>query len=624
MEPVPPPVSADLQAEAPASPPKPSGGAQDAVPPGVNASASPSSASNAAADLGSSSQPAEGSSGPKSAPAEASLPPVGSSSVLAGGCDADNGCDPPSATAPVPPAAEGDRTGSRASLKAPEASGERRRSRHEALETVVDALAHINSPSQFAPPAANALAGARGGGAGDRAAPAPVLETAKSKKLHLGSSHQAYTGLDQWLDNYGIDIEDLGPNFQSGKLTNAHKLDLATYSWTQDKHADVKGAVVLFHSYTSHALWDFMRHQPGKREVISEVNTRTGERETVDLTTWVPLYSGSWVEAFWKQGFNVYAMDHQSHGRSAGWREWRCNVEKFDHLVDDALQFIKTVVAKDPVTPDNVPIYVLGYSMGGNITLQTLARIFADDSDEGRHLQARVRAAVLLAPMLRILLDRKTAFLAKLNKSVISCCMPNLRLGRSTGDEAYAYLDRWYEKDPFAYGGSPKSRMIANLYSATIKANKVIRTLPEHLKVLCLQGTGDATVDYRAALLLAKTRVRLDLMYLTGWSHYLAKQIGFELLRDLVAAWVHAKLRTDTLLSPTRDSFQSASSGLNAAADCGANACTQTSFEAFAVPPPTVGQEASKQSQGEPPCGSASAAAEEPDAHRRRDVLDSA
>ncbi|KFH07063.1 putative phospholipase [Toxoplasma gondii MAS] len=471
----------------------------------------------------------------------------------------------------------------RKSAASAKGEAEQRRPNHGVLEKVVDALEHINSPTSVRPPGAPAASPPAAASPHAEGPSTPAVAKARSKKLHFGSSHQAYTGIDEWLDNYEIDLKDLGPNFRSGKLTNAQNLDLATYTWTQDTFSHVKGAVVLFHSYTSHALWDFMRHQPTAQAVVSQVDTLTGEKETVDMLSWVPIYNGSWVEAFWNLGFNVYAIDHQSHGRSAGWREWRCNVETFDHLVDDAVLFIKSVVAADPMTPDSVPIYVLGYSMGGNITIQTLARIFADQSEEGKQLQSRVKAAVLLAPMLRILFDRKTEFLAKINRHIISCCVPNLRLGRSSGDEAYAYLDRWYEKDPYAYSGSAKSRMIANLYSATLKTKKLMKTLPEHLRVLCLQGTADATVDHRAALLLAKTPVRLDLMYLTGWSHYLAKQIGFELLRDLVAAWVHAKLQVDTAVPAHRDSLESWAAESTNPRDRVADMGTQTSVT---LPPP--------------------------------------
>ncbi|PHJ23349.1 acylglycerol [Cystoisospora suis] len=513
----------------------------------------------------------------------------------------------------------------------------------------------LHPSSEFQRVTIGASSSLKGQGTGGRGVPAAsgALDACKSKKLHLGTSHQNYAGVEEWLEAYQISLADLGPHFRAGKLTNQQGLDLATYSWTHQKRQDVRGAVVLFHSYTSHALWDFMRHQPAHQCVEVSVHRKVSttsaashhheqqqggaqqsqqetQTELVDMKTWIPLYSGSWVEAFYSQGLNVYALDHQSHGHSAGWNGWRCNVEKFDHFVDDAFLFLKSTVATDPLTPRSSPIYILGYSMGGNITLQTLCRVFnnrdfarelrekdnhdhdydtlranSSSQDEGvftatiQELRDRVKGCVLLAPMLKILLDRKTRCLAKFNRSIISSCMPNLRLARGgTSDEEYAYLDWWYEKDLYAYGGSSKSRMIANLYGATIQIKKMIKTLPPHLRVICLQGTKDMTVDHRAALMLAKSPVQLDLLYLTGWSHYLAKEKGFELLRDLVVAWIHSKLQLDSSpSSPRKKSRGSISSAFTDEMSAvikeddeqekkeGIDIMTQTSFDALPSTP---------------------------------------
>ncbi|UKJ99963.2 hypothetical protein MACK_000029 [Theileria orientalis] len=97
-------------------------------------------------------------------------------------------------------------------------------------------------------------------------------------------------------------------------------------------------------------------------------------------------YTGSFVELMNRMGYNVYAMDIQSHGLSEGARELKCFAEKFDDYVDDLLQYVGIVksgrffehgqTSSDIVTPAMVPRggqYVLvGFSMGANIAVQAI------------------------------------------------------------------------------------------------------------------------------------------------------------------------------------------------------------------------------------------------------------
>lgn len=150
-------------------------------------------------------------------------------------------------------------------------------------------------------------------------------------------------------------------------------------------------------------------------------------------------------------GMNVYALDHQSHGRSDGWREWRCNVAKFDFLIDDAIQFLREKVEGDSALPKDAPLVVLGYSMGGNVAIQCIDRVLRVDALAS--IKRRLSHAVLLAPLIQIKLDRKTEVLAKFNKFCLASCMPNLRFSRASSGEC-KFLDRWYENDALAYSGT--------------------------------------------------------------------------------------------------------------------------------------------------------------------------
>ncbi|CDJ41178.1 acylglycerol lipase, putative [Eimeria tenella] len=385
-----------------------------------------------------------------------------------------------------------------------------------------------------APLAAAAAAAAADAAAGEAAAKRSSVdvripyERPRSRKLNRTSSYQCHVDMAGWLQAFPhMTLSDLGPGFAADSFCNGQGLRLATYAWRQTRKAP-KAAVVLFHSYTSYALFDFLRHQPPEGDKLEDA---TQEEEN-----WVPKFHGSWIEAFYQLGMNVYAMDHQSHGRSEGWRQWRCNVSKFDYLVDDGIQFLSETVCGDPQLPEDVPIVLVGYSMGGNVVIQCLGRIYA--CEKLLAIKSRVTQAVLLAPLIKIKLDWKTKLMLMINRSLISCWLPNLRFSRAENSGDCPFLGWWYDKDPFTYSGRTKSRMGAALFDASRKLPRILRGFPPQLKLLCLQGTHDQTVDFHAPLKLYESPVKLDLLYLCGWSHYIPKQSGADRLIDLVTAWM--------------------------------------------------------------------------------------
>lgn len=104
---------------------------------------------------------------------------------------------------------------------------------------------------------------------------------AKSCTLNRASSKQRFFPMEAWFRIYPLlDMEDLGPGFSSDVFVNAQGLKIATYAWRQCNKPT--GAAVLFHSYTSYALFDFLRHQP---------EGGLGENQKEDAT-WVPKFKG--------------------------------------------------------------------------------------------------------------------------------------------------------------------------------------------------------------------------------------------------------------------------------------------------------------------------------------------
>lgn len=68
-------------------------------------------------------------------------------------------------------------------------------------------------------------------------------------------------------------------------------------------------------------------------------------------------------------GIAVFGMDHQGHGLSHG---DRCHVEHFDDYVTDVLEFTHRVQSK--YSFDKLPKYLLGHSLGGQISLRAALR----------------------------------------------------------------------------------------------------------------------------------------------------------------------------------------------------------------------------------------------------------
>lgn len=91
-----------------------------------------------------------------------------------------------------------------------------------------------------------------------------LYDRPRSRKLNRTSSNQCHVDMAGWLQAFPhMTMEDLGPGFSTDSFINSQGLKIATYAWRQQqKQQPPTAAVVLFHSYTSYALFDFLRHQP--------------------------------------------------------------------------------------------------------------------------------------------------------------------------------------------------------------------------------------------------------------------------------------------------------------------------------------------------------------------------
>ncbi|SCL94302.1 lysophospholipase, putative [Plasmodium chabaudi adami] len=159
-----------------------------------------------------------------------------------------------------------------------------------------------------------------------------------------------------------------------GWLCNKKGLLLKTYRWLANNAA---GIVLLIHGFRCHTRLNFMR--------INLQMPNNNEDLVVDTDNYY-IYKDSWIEKFNQNGYSVYALDLQGHGESQSWKNVKGDFSSFDDLVDDVIQYMNHIqdeIENDNKTDDEshnilatkkkkLPMYVVGYSMGGNIVLRAL------------------------------------------------------------------------------------------------------------------------------------------------------------------------------------------------------------------------------------------------------------
>ena len=264
-----------------------------------------------------------------------------------------------------------------------------------------------------------------------------------------------------------------------GVLINAQGLALHTRVWLTTSVARA-GVVLLVHGFGEHS---------GRYEHVAA--------------------------AFNAACFDVYALDHQGHGRSEGERAY---VQRLGHFVDDLAQFVRERVAPDAAGRTlrhpgvRAPLFCIGHSMGG-----LLAYLLTSRGDPGTATQwsgvVYSAPAFVPDPAIATPLNR---FLA----GALSSVAPKLALEKLDGSKVTrsAATNATYALDPLVYHGGIKIRLGAELLGGFgIVAESQARY---ELPFLIQHGTADALCElsgsrafHAAARSVDKTKVEYDDFY---------------------------------------------------------------------------------------------------------------
>ena len=276
--------------------------------------------------------------------------------------------------------------------------------------------------------------------------------------------------------------------------------------------------------------------------VHSEGNFVTPDALTIYHQAWLPdgdpkavvillhglaEHSGRYAhvaKALTDAGYAVHALDHRGHGKSDGKRTY---VKSYAEYQRDILQFRRLVELQHP----DLPLFVLGHSMGGNLAL-------------GHVLdhQAGVRGMALSAPALApgTSLSPTKIKLAKL----LGKMAPGLRPEKLSADAVSRDPEvvAAYVADPLVFNG----RVTAGAAAALLGSMESFpaRYTELRLPILLQHGTADALVDIAGTRQLeaGAANAKVTTHYYDGLYHEVFNEPEQAAVLADTVAWLDAAL----------------------------------------------------------------------------------
>jgi alpha-beta hydrolase superfamily lysophospholipase len=269
---------------------------------------------------------------------------------------------------------------------------------------------------------------------------------------------------------------------EEGRLAGAGGIELYWQAWTGE--AEPRAVVVIAHGASEH----------------SSRYAHVAERV---------------VEA----GYAVYALDHRGHGRSEG---KRAQLDRLNHVIADLRAFVDLVTARHAAAP----VYLLGHSMGGGISIAYAVR----------H-QETLAGLVLSAPVA----DPNAAnALTRGLSRILSAMAPDL--GVYSVDAKLVSRDpevvRKYEQDPLVYHGKLPARTVAELTAAVAWFPEEVVGL--RLPLLVMHGDADGLVPAAGSRMIHERSGSDDktIEIWDGLYHEILNEPEQDQVLDLIVAWL--------------------------------------------------------------------------------------
>ncbi|KAI4840191.1 lysophospholipase [Plasmodium brasilianum] len=290
---------------------------------------------------------------------------------------------------------------------------------------------------------------------------------------------------------------------------NKDGLLLRTYGWLVK---NAIGIIVLIHGIQSHTRITFLRH-----------NIEIGNNDKViikDADDFY-VYKDSWIEHFNKNGYSVFGLDLQGHGLSDGWKNLYLHINNFDDFAYDVIQYINKIHETSITDSENcitsyddnekkkkknnnnsnikkLPIYLIGFSMGGNIVLRTLELLGKVNNNSNSNLN--IKGCISLSGMVSLqqLPPPKTSAFKNimLLSKCVARCFPTFRLFYKCPHNMHPVIKVLLTSDKIRSKKSITCIFGSELLRAMYNLENDMKHIPKDIPILFVHSKQDSICYY--------------------------------------------------------------------------------------------------------------------------------
>jgi len=233
-----------------------------------------------------------------------------------------------------------------------------------------------------------------------------------------------------------------------------------------------------------------------------------------------------WAELFVKNGYAVHAIDYRGHGKSDGKRG-------YIHSFDDYLSDIDVLVHESEKMFSEIPQFIYGHSLGGNIVTNYILR-----------RENCFKGAVISSPWykLAIIPSTITLFFAKTIKGIFPKFTQKANLDVKGISHDQQVINN-YIKDPLVH-----EKISVRMFFEIFNAGKWVLENAGRLKnpLLIQHGNADKITSFHASKEFADRAKSLnkDITFKEwdGMYHELHNELEYEKVFRFVAEWIENQL----------------------------------------------------------------------------------